>query len=125
MWTYGQSTGRMYDPDGELAGEGYSGSLEGKNLSAMQNVHNVGPIPRGWYTMQPPVNSHTHGPYAIALVPDITNMMFGRDAFMIHGDSLVNPGHASEGCIILPHAARVAMWESHDPRVLVVEGYDE
>lgn len=124
MWTYEQSTGRMFDPSGILAGEGYSGSPEGKNNSLMQALSFIGPIPCGWYTMQPPVNSHTHGPYAIALVPDVTNEMFGRDAFMIHGDSVVHPGNASEGCIIQSRATRVTMWESHDTRVLVVDRYD-
>lgn len=120
-WIYEQSTGKMFDPNGVLAGTGYSGSPEGKNNSLMQAVHDVGPIPVGWYTLQGPVDSHVHGKYAIPLEPDQLNEMFGRTGFMCHGDSLVNPGGASEGCIIMPHETRVAMWESNDHRLQVVE----
>lgn len=120
-WTYESSTGRMLNPSGELAGLGYSGSPEGKNNVLMQAVHNVGPIPVGWYTMRGPVDSHVHGRYAIPLDPDQLNEMFGRTGFMCHGDSVADPGTASEGCIIMPYATRVAMWESGDHRIQVVE----
>ena len=121
MWTYEQSTGGMFNPEGELAGTGYSGSPEGKNNTLMQAIHNVGPIPVGWYTLQGPVDSHVHGRYAIPLEPDQLNEMFGRTGFMCHGDSMTNPGDASEGCIIMPHEVRVSMWESNDHRLQVVE----
>jgi hypothetical protein len=121
MWTYEQSTGKMYDPSGALTGEGYSGAPEGKNNSLMQAVHNIGPIPVGTYTMLEPVNSHVHGPYAIPLDPNPLNEMFGRDGFMCHGDSKIEPGTASEGCIIMPHPVRVAMWESKDHQLEVIE----
>lgn len=121
MWTYSQTSGEMVSPDGEVVGIGYSGAGPGKNNPAMQDVHNVGPCPVGEYTMGAPVNSHVHGPYAIPLDPDATNEMFGRDAFMCHGDSIVNPGNASEGCIIQEHPVRVKMWESEDHRLEVVK----
>lgn len=120
LWTYEQSTGRMLDDDGHLRGIGYSGAAEGKNNISMENEHNVGPIPQGTYTMDGPVDSAVHGPYAIPLIPDLDNEMFGRDHFLCHGDSLVEPGTASQGCIIMPHRTRVEMWESSDRRLLVV-----
>jgi hypothetical protein len=124
-WTYEVATGRMFNPLGVLAGEGYSGSPEGKNNPLMQAIHDVGPIPVGFYTMQGPVDSHVHGPYAIPLEPDQLNEMFGRTGFMCHGDSVVEPGNASEGCIIMPHAVRVMMWESSDHRLQVTEVVSE
>lgn len=120
-WTYVQTSGAMIGPAGRLVGVGYSGAGAGKNSPEMESVHNVGPIPCGEYTMGEPVNSHVHGPYAIPLHPDIENEMFGRDAFMCHGDSLVDPGNASEGCIIQAREVRVAMWESSDHRLQVVK----
>lgn len=128
-WTFEQCTGKMFAPDGSLTGQGYSGggtdpgnleAIKGKNNPAMQKVHNEGPLPAGWYTMQGPINSHTHGPYAIPLLPDISNVMYGRDAFLCHGDSVVHPGFASEGCIIQDHLTRVKMWESGDHRLNVI-----
>jgi hypothetical protein len=122
MWTYEQATGRLFDYNGDLVATGYSGAPAGKNNPLMQNVSKVGPLPRGLYTLQPPVNSHVHGPYAIPLAPSTGNVMFGRDAFMCHGDSKIEPGTASEGCIIMPFETRVKMWESKDHVMQVIEG---
>ena len=69
------------------------------------------------------MDSKVHGPYALALMPDSMNEMFERSGFMIHGDSLVAPGTASEGCIIIPRDAREAMWESGDRHLQVVEKF--
>jgi hypothetical protein len=120
-WLYEQKTGQMFNPSGALSGIGYSGAPEGKNNPLMQAAHDIGPIPVGWYTMQGPVDSHVHGRYAIPLEPDQLNEMFGRTGFMCHGDSVTNPGSASEGCIIQPYSTRVAMWESGDHRLQVLE----
>jgi hypothetical protein len=118
-WTWVQSTGQMYGPTGLLA-EGYSGAGEGKNNPTEENVQDVGPLPEGFYDMEPPIDSPKHGPYAIPLLPDADNTMFGRSEFLIHGDSLEHPGAASEGCIILPKFARERIWESGDHRLKVV-----
>ena len=119
MWTYESSTGKMFDADMNLRGSGYSGSPQGKNNPEMQNIPNVGPIPEGDYTMDAPVNSAVHGQYAIPLIPDANNQMFNRDHFLCHGDSVVTPGTASEGCIIQPYRTRIEMWESNDRRIHV------
>ena len=121
MWTYEQSSGKMFNLSGEFFSQGYSGSPEGKNNTLMQAVHNVGPIPLGSYTIEAPVDSKVHGPYALGLMPDSMNEMFGRSGFLMHGDSLVAPGSASEGCIIQPRAARETIWESGDHHLQVVE----
>jgi hypothetical protein len=123
LWTWEQSTGKMYGPTGLLA-EGYSGAGEGKNNPTEENVQDVGPIPEGFYDMEPPIDSPKHGPYAIPLLPDADNQMFGRSEFLIHGDSIESPGFASEGCIILPKFARERIWESSDHRLQVVRAIE-
>ena len=119
-WTYEQSTGKLYDPEGELVAKGYSGMGVGKNNPALQNVVDVGPLPTGIYTICPPEDSPKHGPYAMALVPDPGNNMHNRSGFMLHGDSKQHPGAASEGCVILDAATRHAIWASTDHMLDVI-----
>ncbi len=118
-WRYVQSTGQMLH-DGQSQAFGYSGHGEGKNDPACQAIHNVGPIPRGLYEIGEPSDTKTHGPYVLHLTPDEGNDMCGRSGFLIHGDSVINPGTASEGCIILPRAVRERIWNSCDTELEVV-----
>ncbi|HUD64672.1 MAG TPA: tlde1 domain-containing protein [Candidatus Sulfotelmatobacter sp.] len=125
MWLYEQATGKLFDQDGELVGAGYSGgncgqNPEGKNNPAMQKIHCVGPLPIGVYTISPPEDTVTHGPFVLPLTPYPTNFMFGRSGFLIHGDSVLRPGDASEGCIIMPRAVRERIWQSHDYSLQVI-----
>ena len=107
MWTYEQATGWLISPSGKRLVQGYSGHPpSGVNNPALQMVAKMGPLPRGFYTILPPVDSPEHGPDAMPLLPDQDNEMFGRSGFMIHGDSLQHPGYASLGCIIVPRFAR-------------------
>lgn len=124
MWTYEQKSGLILWPSGEKLSTGYSGNGEGLNAPEMESVHGVGPIPCGTYTMQEPVNSPTHGPFAIPLVPDPANQMFGRSAFLIHGDEIAHAGEhlASHGCIVTGVFTRKTMWESQDRLVMVIAG---
>lgn len=120
MWTYEQSTGKLIDHNNMLMAEGYSGAGPGKNVSEYQDVQNVGPIPQGRYVVEAPIDSPTHGPFALPLTPDPANEMFGRSEFLIHGDGLLDPGDASRGCIILPRFARERISESDDHMLQVV-----
>lgn len=120
MWVYRQSTGEMMSPEGIIVAVGYSGSGVHKNDPDSQNIVDQGPIPQGDYEIDEPIDSTTHGPYALPLIPSESNEMFGRSGFMIHGDSLADPGCASEGCIIMPPAIRHLIWASGD-RFLVVK----
>lgn len=117
-WGYKQSSGWL-SQDGENIAEGYSGAGDGKNNPAMQDVPNVGPIPTGTYTIGEPSDTKTHGPYVLHLIPDPANEMFGRSGFLIHGDSVVAPGTASEGCIILPRKVREQIWASGERELVV------
>jgi hypothetical protein len=120
MWTFEQSTGRLYRNDGELAATGYSGRGEYKNEPSAEHIADWGPIPDGAYIMDTPVDTKTHGPFVLWLFPRPTNDMHGRSGFGIHGDSVLLPGTASEGCVILPRATREAMWNSGDHVLKVV-----
>jgi hypothetical protein len=119
-WTYSQKTGELQQ-DGKPVATGYSGAGPGKNNPEMEQVQNVGPIPQGdWLIVGPPVNTVTHGPFVLHLKPAPATQTFGRDGFLVHGDSVEHPGRASEGCIILPRAVREQIWNSGDQELKVV-----
>jgi len=120
MWTYIQSDGRLLDRRGEVVAQGYAGLGVGKNNPEMQTVHNVGPLPCGIYGIEAPVDTTLHGPYVLWFIPDPENEMFGRSKFGIHGDSLVHPGSASDGCIIMPPNVRHQIWDSGDHLIRVI-----
>lgn len=118
-WTFVQSSGELLR-DGDLVGVGYSGHGEGKNDPAMQSIPNVGPLPCGQYRIGIPYNSESHGPYVLSLTASPENRMFGRAGFLIHGDSILRPGEASHGCIILLRSVREAIHLSGDTALEVV-----
>ena len=125
MWTYEQKTGKL-SHNGEVVATGYAGgdcgrSPVGKNNPAYQNVPKVGPLPVGKYTFGTPVPQSHLGPFAIPLIPDPANEMFGRSDFYVHGDTTPS-GNASEGCIIVPRSVRNAMAASPDQELEVVSG---
>lgn len=109
MLTYFQGTGQLRTASLGL-GIGYSGNGDGKNNHASQTIKNVGPCPVGFYFIQPPRDTETHGPFVLPLVPDPDNEMFGRSGFLIHGDSVSHPGRASDGCLIFSRVLRELIW---------------
>ena len=121
MFTYKQSTGELTAANGTVS-VGYSGAQGiGYNNPAEQFVHDIGPIPQGFYTITgPPYNTTTHGPFVMQLVPDASNDMGGRAGFLLHGDNVLRPGTASEGCIIMSRVIREAVWASGDRRLQVI-----
>lgn len=119
-WTYAQRTGDLQQ-DGKQVSAGYSGANEGKNNPAMEDVPDVGPIPRGdWTISGPPADSKDHGPYVLRLTPAASTETYGRSGFLMHGDSKEHPGGASHGCIVLPRTAREEVWTSGDRDLEVV-----
>ena len=119
-WTYFQQTGELQH-DGQHVTTGYSGAGTGKNNPAMESVPNVGPIPRGdWTITGPPASTNDHGPYVLRLTPAPNTETFGRSGFLIHGDSKQSPGSASQGCVVVPRAAREEIWNSGDRDLTVV-----
>ena len=128
-WKFRVTEGLLLDPSGNVVWKSaYAGGNEGKNPEgvnniAMQDQHNIGPLPQGKYTMTQLVLQHPRlGPYVILLTPDAANEMFGRGDFRVHGDrtdpTLVHA--ASEGCIIVPRFIREKMWTSDDHVIEVV-----
>lgn len=116
-----QKTGMMYDGEGKWLCTGYSGFGQGRNNPTLQNVPDVGPLPRGVYTIGSAENGTQLGPDALPLMPDAANEMFGRSGFFVHGDSLSHPGCASHGCIIAMPWVRAQM--KPGDTVNVVETY--
>ena len=119
-WTYSQRSGELQQDGGHVA-TGYSGAGAGKNNPALENVPNVGPIPRGeWTIAGPPADTPDHGPYVLRLNPAAGTETFGRSGFLMHGDSKEHPGCASHGCVILPRSVREQVWDSGDRELEVL-----
>lgn len=119
-WMWQIREGTMVSPNETISFKGYSGKGEHKNDWTSTALHNEGPIPAGWYTIGAPVNTLTHGPYVLPLSPHPSNLMYDRSGFLIHGDSVTEPGTASEGCIILNRTERELIWASNDHALLVI-----
>ena len=124
LWVYEVSTGRLFRPDGSLAGTGYAGGNLGQDPSAVNNpadesIRDVGPLPEGLYSFGSARNSPTLGPLAIPLDPDASNAMFGRSGFFVHGDVSGKYQSASEGCIVMPNSVRQEMEASPVRRLQV------
>lgn len=101
---------------------GYSGHETGKNNPAMQDDIDVGPIPVGNWLISTFFDHPKKGPIVARLTPLPETNVFGRSAFMIHGDSIADPGEASLGCIILAKPARIAIRDSNDYNLEVISG---
>lgn len=116
--TYDQRSG-VLSLDGHEWGAGYSGSGIGKNNASMEDMPNVGPIPKGKYAIGDWHDNITKGPVVCRLI-QIGHDAHGRTAFMIHGDSREHPGEASQGCIVLPKAVRARIQATHQTEIEVV-----
>lgn len=121
MWTYKQSTGYLVNHDNTVSYKCYAGAPGYVNKPEFEREKGKGVIPKGFYTIQPPRDSKRTGRAVHDLIPDPTNEMYGRSAFQIHGDSVRNPGTASNGCIILNQPYRGAVWKSGDHKLQVIE----
>ena len=118
-WEYSQSSGELRHNDVLVYSNGYSGSGHAKNQPDKEQLRDMGPIPRGSWSIGQPYNSNNVGQFAIPLTPYGHNA-HGRTAFRIHGDSRSNPGNASTGCIILPPDIRRRIVASGDTTLHVV-----
>ena len=120
MYTYDQTKGLLTDDAGNIVGQGYSGFQIGKNNPQWQSVSDVGPIPRGIWSIGEPFDSPDHGPMAMPLKPVAGTLTMGRSGFLMHGDSLDHPGQASRGCIIMPHDTRAQVASGTDRTLQVI-----
>ncbi len=131
-WIYRQKSGDLYWHLGGApfppiyVDTGGSGDKKrgGRNNPGKQFVPNVGPIPRGWYTIGPPFDrkpkkGRSPLKYMLPLMPDPGNDMGPRDDFAMHdGDLRKNPSH---GCLIFHVPLRKGVWGSGEHRLHVVE----
>ncbi len=118
-WQYSQSTG-VLTRDGRVVGTGYSGAAGvGRNNPDAERLTDVGPIPRGQYRIGAQYSHQSKGPVTMALNP-VNHSAHGRTHFLIHGDSIRNPGNASQGCIILRRDIRERIANSGDAVLEIV-----
>lgn len=119
MWVYIQKTGELrYNV--EKVGVGYSGHGPGKNNPSFEQTPNVGPLPQGVYKIGKAFKHPSKGPIVMRLFPDHDNEMYDRGGFLIHGDSIKEPGTASNGCIILSQNLREMINSSPDKQLQVI-----
>lgn len=119
MWTYRIPTGWLSRNNLRIA-QGYSGAPGHVDQVGDVCREDEGPVPPGKYYIGWVGNTPDHGPFVLSLTPAPTNDMHGRSGFLIHGDSIKNPGCASKGCIIMPLFARNRVWESEDHELQVL-----
>src|SRR5262249_46046223 len=107
---------KIFSPAGDYFGRGYSGHAEGVNNTAAERLHNIGPIPRGFYTIGPAYADEERGAYTMALIPQQGTETFGRAGFLWHGDLLAAPGQkmGSLGCIVSGLSIRKVVAASDD-----------
>jgi hypothetical protein len=101
-FVYEQATGELYfgaaDKGFTALGTCYSGHGAGLNNPAYEDVHDVGPIPQGWYTIGRFFDDlGGKGPVVAHLAGDAGNRMFGRSGFMIHGDNATRRSLSQRG----------------------------
>lgn len=118
-WTYSQSTGQLRQGE-VLIGTGYAGYGEGVNNPADQAVPNIGPIPQGMYDIGPAFTHPTAGPMTMRLKPRPETNTFGRDGFLMHGDTASMDHTASHGCIIMNRTVRATVAVSTDRALQVI-----
>ena len=126
MWTY-NILDHCLSKDGIILDRDvYSGAFpEGFNDPAKTHIHDVGPLPEGFYTISgPPFEDSKHGKYILRLEPDPHNSMFGRVGFLLHGKPLpprdIRSG--SEGCICAGPVTRTRVYQSGDTELQVISG---
>lgn len=119
MWVYKQTSGEL-SKDDKLVCKGYSGHGDGKNNPLMQYIRNVGPIPIGEYYLGEAYQHPRKGSLCMRVLPLRTVSTHGRSGFLIHGDSIKNPGTASQGCIILSRSDRQKIASSEDRHLIVI-----
>jgi hypothetical protein len=120
-WKWDQKKGQLLNDSGVWVANGYSGYKDGKNNPQMQDVHDVGPIPKGVWQIEAMVVDGGHmGPHVLPLRPMPGTETFGREGFFIHGDSIHDPGDASRGCVILPLWVRAEIAASGNNTLVVI-----
>ena len=118
MWTFSSTTGDLTEPEGAVIGHGYAGNGAGVLNPSLEAIPDVGPLPRGSYTIGDFMDRPVVGQFAAPLTPDPENEMYGRSGFFIHGpdeeDALTGTHTSSHGCIVLARSIREQIAASGD-----------
>jgi hypothetical protein len=102
--------------------------IHGRNNSAYESVHKIGPLPEGRYKFGSWATTHeqiaefgypTHLGLMIASLTQVEGATYGRDGFFCHGESATDPLNSSEGCLCMNHTPREALM-SLKPEFLTV-----
>lgn len=119
VWLYQQSTGRL-SLDGKEIGSGYSGKGAGLNNPKLEDKKDVGPIPRGLWSIGEAFTHEKYKTLTMRLTP-VDHDARGRDSFLIHGDNKKMNNTASKGCIILSRELRQKISSSKIKKLKVIE----
>lgn len=118
-WVYQVKTARFYHNGSYAFTARYAGAKGFYNDPSKECVADKGPLPRGTYHISAPF-FHPHAKkYTMRLTPESSNHMCGRGGFLIYGDSISDPGGASNGCIILDLNYRIKIGTSNDHTLIV------
>lgn len=118
MIVYDQKSGH-YSVRGIFLGTGYSGFGPGLNNPEMENVQNVGPIPRGKWHIERWDDHHGEKGPQVAVLKPVGHNAHGRSAFLIHGDNSDMNHTASHGCPIANRTIRNALRVSDETELEV------
>jgi hypothetical protein len=79
-WQYSQSTGELKLNNQLVTDDGYSGFGQGRDNPQMENIRNVGLIPRGPYTIGRAHQHPSKRPMVMSLTP-VGHLAHGRTHF--------------------------------------------
>lgn len=103
---FSQSSGKITDDNGKLIATGWAGHGLGKNNPDWENVHDVGPLPKGLYRVGAWGDHPPLGPNSAPLT-QVAGGTYGRSGMYIHGPGTTDYGQESKGCIVVPHDERL------------------
>jgi hypothetical protein len=135
VWQLDYSTGFVSKDTLIVDRDTYSGKWpEGFNNPAMQNIHNVGPLPLGdWEISGPPFDDAKHGKYILRLAPKKGTETYKRTGFLWHGKPVIPEGinlllpspficTGSEGCLCSSPVTRTRVYQSGDTFLRTISG---
>jgi len=96
-WVYKVSVHKFYLDGSYQFDAKYSGRPGFMNDSANDCVSGKGHLPQGTYTIWAAIYHYKTKAYTMRLTPCIENQKWGREGFMLHGNSEAHPCDASEG----------------------------
>lgn len=99
----------------------YSGHGDHKNDPRFMNLSELGPLPQGAYGIGTPFEHPRCGKYCLRLTALPGTEMYGRGGMLVHGDSSVHPGEASDGCIVSSgQPNRAKLFETGEKQLIVL-----